>query len=450
MSAVKGKKQKVKKLIASLLTQSPLGLTQFQISEQLKVARQTVKKYLDELVSEGKIQSSAVGAYTLYYLPKNLDHTFFQILYYGALRISAYLTAAHEWLNPELIEIAWGGILDQITLPFEDEIPRLEKKPSPDLLERLIDTVCNMVNNLKFFHLMPYAEILPPMGTQSPMTRLIRVRDQGLKETGSAQHYYLIASLLQEKLTERAGLPIIVRVAREIQQEDTEIYYEIGFVEQYFLDISVTELKDNNINPRHYLDIIRDFFATFLKCTTREYILGNTLHYELKFADNLLFEEFWASRSKLFMKNLEILKRLGLQATRKWIPFEDWPEGSTLVIQLLTNVGFTFDEYHRAAMKVFPYAGYNVLYEKIPNGMKINMLEDFDFEALFVNQIDDASIREHYRKIGIISEEYLKERQRAFQEIQEEMKARRMQRTKKKRQLTRQQITTNLESPTGE
>ncbi len=443
MSVIKGKKQQIKKEIVTLLTQSTIGLTQYQISEQLKVARQTVKKYLDELKNEEKIQSSAIGAYTLYYLPKISDYSFYQVLYYGALRVSAYLTSLRDWLNPELIEIAWGGIIDQIPLPFEEEIPQLEKKPSPDLLERLLYVVCNMVNHLKFFNLNPHAEILPPMGTQSPMTRLLRVNDPGLRENGSAQHYYLIASLLQEKLTMRSGLRIIVRVAREIQPEETEIYYEIGFIEQYFLDISVTELKDNNVDPRYYLDKIQAFFSTFLKCTTREYNLGNTLHYELKFANNLQVEEFWAARAKIFLKNFEIIQKLGIKSTRKWIPYEDWPEGSTLIIQLVTNVGFTFDEYHRAAMKIFPSAGYNVHYEKIPNGLKINLLDDFDFEALFVNQVNEASIRAHYEKLGITSEEYFKERQRVFLEIQEEMKKKNLLRAKRKRQLRQQKALSN-------
>ncbi len=443
MSELKGKKHQIKKQIVALLTQSTLGLTQFQISEQLKVSRQTVKKYLDELVSEGKAQSFAIGAYTLYLLPKNRDYTFYQVLYFGALRISAYLTSSHEWLNPELIEIAWGGIIDQISLPYEEEIPHMEKKPSPDLLERLLDVVCNIINNLKFFNLNPYAEILPPMGTQSPMTRLIKVRDSGLKENGSAQHYYLIAGLFQEKLTLKSGLPIVVRIAREIQPEDIEFYYEIGFVEQYFLDISVVEQKEKSVDPRHYLDIIKTYFSTFQRCTTREYMLGNTLHYELKFADNLEVEEFWAGRAKLFLKNYEIFQKLGLKSARKWIPYEDWPEDSTLIIQLITNVGFTFDEYHRAAMKVFPVAGYNVHYEKIPNGLKINMLEDFDFEVLFVNQIDNNSMKEHYQKLGITSEEFFKERQIALLEIQEEMKNRRIQKAARKRQIKRQQMSTN-------
>ncbi len=444
MSTIKGKKQQVKKLIITQLTQSTFGLTQFQISEQLKVARQTVKKYLDELIDEGKIQSSIIGAYTLYYLPKNQDYTLCQALYYGALRVSAYLTSPHDWLNPELIEIAWGGIIDQISIPFEDEIPHMEKRQTPDLLEHLLDAVCNMVNNFKFFNLNPFAEILPPLGSQSPMTRLIRVKDPGLKENGSIQHYYLIAGLLQEKLTYRSGLPIIVRVAREVQPEDTELYYEIGFVEQYSLDICILEQFDNDSDQRNYLEIIKNYFSAFLRSTTREYLLGNTLHYELRFADNLEVEEFWATRAKLLLKNLEIFQRLYSKSIRKHLPYEDWPDGHTLIVQLITNVGFTFDEFHRAARKVFPYAGYNVHFEKIPNGLKVNMLENFDFEALFVNFTDEKVMREHYRQLGITSEEYFRERQRAFQEIQEEMKQKRIQRIAKKRQLKRQKVTTEM------
>ncbi len=447
MSVLKGKKQQIKKEIVTLLTQSvqsTLGLTQFQISEQLKVSRQTIKKYLDELVSERKIQAFAIGAYTLYYLPKNQDYTFYQVLYYGALRVSAYLTSSREWLNPELIEVAWGEIIDQITIPSEEEIPRLEKRPTPDLLERLLDVVCSMVNKLKFFNLIPNATILPPLGTQSPMTRLIRVQDPGLKDNGSAQHYYLISNLLQEKLTYKSGLPIIVRVAGEIQPENTEFYYEIGFVEQYFLDVCVTDLIDNTIDPRHYLDMIQTCFANFLKFTKREYMLGNTLHYELKFADNRQFEEFWGIRTKSLIKNFEIIQKLGIQSSRKHIPYEDWPDEHTLIIQLITNVGYTFDEYHRAAMKVFPHAGYNVHFEKIPNGLQINMLEEFDFEATFIIPTDQNSIREHYRKLGITSEEFFKERQHIYEEILGEMSAKRIQRIQRKKQHKRQNATLNI------
>jgi hypothetical protein len=443
MSVIKGKKQQIKNQIVTLLTKESVGLTQFKISENVQVARQTIKKYLDELQTEGKIQAAEIGAYTLYTLPKdpNRDHLFSQMLYYGALRVSAYLTKSHEWLNPELIEIAWGGIIDQISIPFEEEIPRLEKKPTPDLLERLLNVVCKLINSLKIFNLHPNAGILPPLGTQSPMTRLIRVEDPGLKESGSVQHYYLIAGLLQEKLTYRSGMPIIVRVAREIQSDDTEFYYEVGFVEQYYLDTSIVEQQDTNVDPHTYLDVIQKWFSTFLKCTTREYFLGNTLHYELRFADNLQFEEFWAVRARSLLKNLEIFQKYSLKATRKFIAYEDWPDNPFLIVQLITNVGFTLDEYRRAARKVYPYAGYNVFLESIPNGLKISMLEPFDFEATWVIHIDENSIREHYHKIGITSEEYLKERQRALQEILEEANKKQIQRAAKKRKVKRQQVT---------
>ncbi|OLS12091.1 MAG: hypothetical protein RBG13Loki_4289 [Promethearchaeota archaeon CR_4] len=145
------------------------------------------------------------------------------------------------------------------------------------------------------------------------------------------------------------------------------------------------------------------------------------------------------------MKNLEIINKLDIRSTRKYIPYEDWPDVPFLVVQLITNVGFTFDEYHRATMKIFPHAGYNVLFEKIPNGLKINLLEEFDFEALFVSQVDENSTREHYAKLGILSEEYLTERRSALIEIMEEMRRKRLLKVEKKRQLKRKSLSVREE-----
>ena len=440
MSATIVKRQEFKKRIVNLLLETIIGLTQFQISEKLKIARQTVKKYLNELVAEKKIDSLAVGAYTLYTASKQSDHSIYQVLYNGALRAAGYLTSLTSWQNPELLEIAWGDIIENTTIPFEDEIPHLEKKSTPDLLECLLDVVCKIINSLKHLNQYPHAEILPPLGTQSPMTRLIHVKDAGLTDLGAAQHYYLLAGLLQEKLTFKSGIPIIVRVARDIQKGDTELYFEIGFVEQYFIDVAIIEQSDTNTPMRHYLDIIKKYFTTFMQLTTREYLLGNTLHYELRSDDNQQVEEFFAARAKMFLKNLEILNSVGIKSTRKYVPYEDWPDVPFLGVQLITNIGFTFDEYERATMKVFPHAGYNVHYEKIPNGLKINLLEEFDLEALFVNQVDEATMREHYSKLGITSEEYFKERRRALIEITEDIRRKRLLKVEKKRRLKRKNL----------
>jgi hypothetical protein len=265
------------------------------------------------------------------------------------------------------------------------------------------------------------------------MTRLIRLKDPGFNSANASIHYYFIAGLLQEKLSHIAGMPMVFRVAQDIQQSDEIVYFEIGFVEYYFLDISVVEQADASKIARDFLDPFRDFFTQNLGADVSEYLLGDVLHYELKFPDNQLVEEFFVLWAEIFRKNVQVMRELNIRTDRADVAYEDWVEPSYVIIQITSNIGFTFDDYYHSVAENFPAVGYGVHIEKIPNGICVNFKDPWDYEVLFINTLDDDVMREHYRQLGIESEEYLQRRKQNVVETATEMRKQRVQKRRKKK-----------------
>jgi len=413
-----------KQRILNALQESDFGLTPTQMADQLKIARATATKYLEELNVEGKILVHFVGPYSVYSIKHNGESSLYQSLYYGAVKGSALLASGYPHLNLQTI---WNDLVDKVTIPYEDEITPVVGQPTPDYLERLMQIANNILSEFGYYSEFPKIEIIPPLGSQSPMTRLIRVIDPGFIEQGAEFHYYFLASLLQEKFTRRAGIPVVFRLTQDIQPQDTVIYIEIGFIESYYVDACIIEQRDTSKDPREFLDIITSYFGNYLRVKVREFELGNVLHYECKFLENREWEELFAIRAKTFRKNVELLRKFNLRPTRQWIPYEDWPEPPYLIVQFVTNLGFAFDDFHRAMREGYQVAGYCMHFEKIPNGIRMNFREKLDFDTLWTNFSSDEDIRELYRNFGIESEQYLVERKKALLEILEEMKKKRLE-----------------------
>jgi predicted ArsR family transcriptional regulator len=412
-------RQNYKQTILSALQASDFGHTPAQVAQNLKIARATATKYLEELRVEGKVEVHSVGPYAVYSLKRHGNFSVYQTLYYAATMYAGLLESGH---SPLSVESIWYDLADKVTLPYEEDILPVKGQPTPDYLDRIIHVTVNILSELGYFLEYPKTEIVPPLGTQSPMTRLIRVIDEGFFDHNAGIHYNLIAGLLQEKLSSRAGIPVIFRLTPEIQPEEHVLYYEIGFIESYYLDASVIEQVDTLADPREYLDAYKNYLGRHTQLNVREYDFGGSPHYEFKFVKNREWEEFFALRAMFSRKSAELFRKLHLQSNRKWVPYVDWTESPFLVIQLVSNVGFAFDDYTRAMMEVYPLIGYCIYVEKIPNGLRMNFKEERDYKAYFTEYDSEDDIRALYASFGIESEEFLEGRKQILQEILEEMK----------------------------
>jgi hypothetical protein len=441
----------LKKQIEDVVRNAEFGITSSQIANQLTVAWRTVNKYLGELVREGRVTSHAVGPYSVFTARKHGEQSISEVLYYGALKVGASM-ARHGL--PQLDKVAeimrqvWKGLGNRISLPLESEIASIRGEPSAADLERLIEVAKTTLCEFGLFGEYPRTEVIPPLGTAFPKTRLIRLHDPGFIKEGAWTHYYFLASLIEAKLTQKTGIHVIFHVANEIQPGDEVVYFEIGFVDLYYLDVSI--FKSNDPDPRHdahfFLDQIKDYFLPFLdldikKIEKEDKETGkNNLHYRVTILDSLQIDEFLTFRAKSLRANARIFANLKLKSLRAWIPYEDWPQDPYLVVDFVTNLGFAFEDYHDAMRETFPKIGYCMHIEKIPSGQRINFLEPFDFDVLFLKQLDDAAVREHYTKLGIFSEEYLKLRKQSNREILAELAQKRIFERKEKKKEKRRRI----------
>ena len=66
----KDSSEKIKKMIIALLEKHPEGLTLKDLSQQIRVHRQTVTKYVLELKGAEKIHRRWVGSASLHYVKK--------------------------------------------------------------------------------------------------------------------------------------------------------------------------------------------------------------------------------------------------------------------------------------------------------------------------------------------------------------------------------------------
>src|SRR5271157_152782 len=413
--------QQFKTLLLQELQKEKYGRTPSQLADTLNIARCTAKKYLRVLQTEEQVVSYEVGPYTVYVAEKHDAPSLYKELYCGALKaanlILSKVTDNNRIKIVPLLRNFWDNFPNAMMLPGAKEIPHMKGQPTPELFEHLLATVHNILCEFGLNGVYPSVEIIPPVGNLTPMTRLIQLKDPGFIRLGGSLHYYLIAELIQKTLNRNPKTPVIFRVAQDIQPHDTYVYFEVGFLEHYLLDVWIVEQRDTAQTPRHYLEIIRNFFARSLRIKLREYFVGDTLHYEMKGLDNRQVEQFLTIFTRVLQHNFGLLKKFQLKSTAKWLPFEDWPDPPYLVVSLASNVGFTFNNHLDAIRQIYPHLGYCVHFEISPQGLLVSFQKEQDFDTFFIDNFDEAVMREHYLSLGITYEEFLQERKKNLEEI---------------------------------
>ncbi len=386
-----------------------------------------------------------VGPYSVF-TTRELGKQFaYQILYFGALKVGANLIQGgkeHMPHVPDTMRETWEEFGSLVTLPFEKEISPIKEKPSADDLDNLTTVIKKILCEFGYFGDFPKVKNVPPLGTTLPMTRCIRLTDPGFIKAGAWTHYNLLASLIEEKLTKKTGIHVSFHVAGEIHPTDEFVHFEFGFVTFYYLDLSIFKKSDTHKDERNYLNGIRDYFSSFLPMEVEEYQeerreqgekYNKILHYRVKMKNKEQIDEYFTFRARSLRKNAEIFKELQLKSNRAWVPWQEWSGDPFAVVDFVTNMGSAFDDYHNAMRETFPLIGYCIHVEKISSGFRIHFKEDFDFDILFLNQIDDAAIREHYKALGVTSEEFFARRKQSIQEIFAELQQDRIFKLKEKR-----------------
>ncbi len=414
----RSQKSQIKLKLLHLLQNDEFGKTPFEIAKLLNISRQTANKYLQELEDEKKIKKHEAGPYNIYMFVRQRDDTLFEKLY--RFLISTFNNIQDT--NPELFEpiiaqfrLNRHKLIKEIDLPSRIQLPDLSKQ------QKTYDNLLTLMEGVRYFIFTlvpsskPYSvEVIPALDMIKPMSLEIRVEDPDLVTKGAGFHYLIVAFIIQERLSVMTGTEVFFRVSRPIRENLPFIFFELGYVDRYFHDISVYEFNANETNERELLDEVKQFVGSMSKFDAEELIIDGKLHYKITTHNNQEIEQFYELIMHSVEENTKIAKQLIQESphllTRKWLPIESWQNPPFAVIDCITNFGYILDEHFRLSSESHKFFGICVHFERIEGGWRINCMERVDFDQLFAPMTDWKWRRAIYEKFSPDVDEFLRRR----------------------------------------
>ncbi|MHA1732224.1 MAG: helix-turn-helix domain-containing protein [Promethearchaeota archaeon] len=423
--------------IKQLVENADFGLTLNEIADEMGMSRPTAVNYLNGLVERGDIHVRKVGNYKLYYVKKEGEkESFTRGLYLGLLSLvrKTFLGNVDKLSFKRKFARAGKKMSKSFPLPGEPVVAQFKAKAKRfEDLQGLARVVSNFLVPFKLSRGRGSVSVVPPVGETTPQSLLIRLEDPSFpSKEGAHVHYYLVASIVEAKLREK-GLKVNFRV---YSVQGDEVFFELGFIQNYYLDFSIVRNSSESRDDRNLLEAIKMWISANLRHSGEFYFdpVEKKLHYKATFPNNRDVEAFLELLAKILLDNMEVAKELGLKPTRKWVPFEEWPEDIFATVDVKTNIDFLFSHFQQSALKVYPYASYCTHYERTDAGFRIHHLEEVDFDFNYSNPHDSKRMQELYRKIGVNSEDYFRLRAANYEKVRKGVEqARRMKKTSRKK-----------------
>lgn len=421
-------KADIKAMVLHILQSEGFGKTPYQLAKQLNISRQTINKYLQELEDEKKIRNHEVGPYKIYMIVRPSDKALYKKLYLFLLSVFDKFRES----NPTLLDSFFSQVqlnrhefVENLEIPVPVKIPELNKQDKThNNLLTLLEGVRYLIDYFMPFQNPPKIEMVPVYDRITPLSIELRVEDPGLLSRDAVLHYYIIASLIQEQISLLSKESIYFRVSKPIEDQTNYIFFELGYVDKYFQDFSVSEYDNEKTNERELLDEIKEFFSSQINFNIDEYTENDKLHYKLIFADNINLETLYELYIHTAEENTKIAKQLQKEIPdlliRKWIPYEKWNDSPFAVIDCTSNFGFLIDEYVRASHEADKFGGICVHFEKIENGWRINCLDRIDFDQLFAPLTDWEKRHKIYAKLSNDPDEFLRRRMIVIAKLKQE------------------------------
>ena len=426
----------IKDQIMHVLQNKDFGETTKSVAEELGRSRQTIKKYLEELVKEGKLISHEVGTYTLYKVKRKKYEDVVDVLYMQLLVVMKDLEMHYDDFSFNIITYFRKYIrllLKNMKFPVEVQIASNFKKQ-----KRVFSNLVVLVDNVReiLFKLMPGTEpprieVISPLGNIEPMSLLLQVEDRGLIEQRAELHYFLIAILIEEKLSNLLEMEISFKVAQPIKPGGQEVFYELGFIEKYFQDFSL-HVNNTSMTDRVVLNKIERFYDEFTDFKKEILKDGEKIHYKLLFTNNRDVEEAYETMIRVKTEGMkagkELEKNFEELRLREWISVENWQKEPYVVIDVTGNIGYLVNEHIRISQITDKFTGICAHYEKIRNGWRISCLEKPDFLMLFTPITDWKGRKKVFEYFTPNYEEFIAIRQKIVIELRERLAKKRFER----------------------
>jgi len=424
-----------KKAIIRNLEDSGYGKTASEIAQDLDISRPTAIKYLKWLEREDKVKRHVMGRYNVFLVEPKQDQDLFQHLYLLLMAGFNDLQILDEKLLGILVtkfKHYSRSIIKKINLSFEGHIPDLSKEEqSYENLEQLVEIVRQFLRQLVIYGKNPSIEIIPPLGKLRPMSLLLKLEDPGFAEQNAILHYYFVARVIEEKISRLTHADLYFNVVEPIMKDGKNIYYELGYIENYYLELSIEENASAPFSKKDLLDQIKAFYASAIKSQTEERMAPDGPHYIFRSLSNRDLEEFFETIIRDNIENVAIASELiqdpKVRIIRKWVPIEDWIEPPYAVVNCVANFGYLVDEYIRTANQAYKFSGTCVHFEKIDGGWRLNLKERLDFDMLFTPLNEVQKYKEIYAQITTDPEEFLRRRYEALARLRKELTIKRVE-----------------------
>ncbi|MHA1680768.1 MAG: hypothetical protein ACTSUE_07155 [Promethearchaeota archaeon] len=409
--------------IIRFLNNSEVGRTIVDIATNLSISRPTVYKYIDILEAEDRITTQQVGVYKLYFAKKKAEEKIIENLYLFFLSTIQDMDLVDENIVQNVIsqfKSIGRELIARMEFPDIDlDVNLRKRRASVGDLEKLVEVVQIMLYYLMPLTETPKIEIIPPFGIIKPMTLLLKLKDPGYIARNARLHYYLISRVIEEKLTILTRREIYFRISEEIEFSDEDVFFELGYVEEYFHDFSIVKCSDESITDKDLLDEIYNFYSSLVSVSKKPFQKGGKLHYLFRFRKNRDVEEVYELAVRTNKENMEIaielMRKYDGKLIRKWVDVEEYKDSAFAIIDMRANIGYLLDEHVKKSNAAYQFGGVCTHWEPLPKGgYRIYCKDRLDFDVLFTPMLDDERRREIYSQLTDAPDEFLKIRKEAL------------------------------------
>ncbi|GAB4307430.1 MAG: hypothetical protein Kow0069_04940 [Promethearchaeota archaeon] len=425
--------EKLSKILKALLD-AGRPLTTTEVGERSGLSRPTTRKYLKELVEQGKVVSERAGPVTLY-SPKDkqtspqgqVDALFRALVEFMQMKTG---TSPRSRTTNLFFTDLGRQAARHLVLAGEALLPRFEEQSFCEL-EAAAKVVRGMLQGAFPGIRKPQVERLPRLGETKPRSLLFRVDLRDVPSELRAPLARYSAGVVEAKLKLR-GIPLVFQL---VEFAGEVAYFELGYEARYWVVFWVEDCVDGPGSELEgeLLRRVREWFSFFVPGRTKTWREGGHERVKITVRRNRDLEQFLELLGRTLLENLEIALSLGLKASRQWLPYEEWPEPTFAQVRFDSNAREMLEYLKMCADQVYPNAAYRVHYASHESGWDLFFHERLDFDALFSAPTDPEAIERVYRATGVNSETFFAIRREKMKARIKELTTARMEFRRKRR-----------------
>ncbi|MHA1682749.1 MAG: hypothetical protein ACTSUE_17550 [Promethearchaeota archaeon] len=239
-------------------------------------------------------------------------------------------------------------------------------------------------------------------------------------------HYYVLARLVEDKISAVVKKNLYFRVAREIKETDEHVFFEFGYIDQYFHDFWIESFQDPGTTVDALLKDIEIFYSSTVPCRGSYFYKENGRHVYIRFASNREVEEIYELMVRINTENAKIvrdlIKETGKKLKRKWYPVERYKDKAYAVINLRANLGYLMIQHVKTSHETYKYTGICAHWEERGGVWRIYCKDRLDFDVLFTPMNDSKKRYEIYKRLDDDPDEFMRRRLELLQKHMDEIR----------------------------